>query len=444
LLASRSARPLRKLASTAALAALLVLSLGAPAVAREPSCKGKSVSGWEKALSQLNSDKRNAAAETLGQGGKQAVPVIAALVERVVSHGKDRKLDLVSGVFRALDGLGKEGAPLIPRLLELTWSEDWLLRSNAAGALGAIGLEPDRCIPVLMDMLGDPERSVRAGAAEGLGGFGERAAVAIPKLDALLLDSYDFARTRASEALGRIGPKASGSAPRMVQLLDTEDGQRYVWDDLVRVEPRGEDLRPALERFVAQLHAYRGKTRQALYLIACIGPEARGHARIPVEELAKDLKAMGPFCALALARMEPDTSKALTLYGRAVRGPLEPWEARSAARWLGQVDGDAKKVAGHLERLMRSEYASVRRVVVERLITVGLEPERRAKTLAKHLKDDDAPVRLLVVKALGDHGSAASGYVESLERRLKDDDEAVRKAAEEALAKIRAATPKDD
>jgi HEAT repeat protein len=174
-------------------------------------------------------NQRRAAAETLGNIGKEAAAAVPALIDTLrdedehvryhcvvalgmigpaASHAipalKQMRQDSYREVhWAAVVSLRKIGPfPIAEVIAELKTNSSWVIRSDAAKMLGETGKEAQAAIPVLIDALNDKDHSVRSNAAMALGLMGSAAKDAVPALQGILEDPRT--KKAASKAIEQI------------------------------------------------------------------------------------------------------------------------------------------------------------------------------------------------------------------------------------------------
>ena len=186
-------------------------------------CSRRAVGELMQALDDRARPVRMAAARSLGRLG--AVEAIEPLIESGVSG---RLPGDVTGL--ALFDLGPVA---VPRLLELSASDEPAIRARALELVGLIGDAHD-AKPVL-DRLSDPAAGVRAASADALGrlGAGEARDALVRALD----DRVPAVRAAAARALGQTGGRRAAEALLPVARADSFEPAREAADALARIAP---------------------------------------------------------------------------------------------------------------------------------------------------------------------------------------------------------------
>lgn len=157
------------------------------------------------ALKDSDSHVRSVAAKSLGE----LAPDVPGAVEALVELFPDPQ------VIRVVSRFHQEGAPAVPRLIELLTHPDVTVRWNASRTLGKIGEPSMPAVPAILKHMTDPDPIIREHAAEALGDIGPAAAATIPDLVKLLTDPEWKVRRDTVRALGQMGPVAK---PVLVQV----------------------------------------------------------------------------------------------------------------------------------------------------------------------------------------------------------------------------------
>lgn len=150
------------------------------------------------ALKDTDSHVRSVAAKSLGE----LAPDVPGAVEALVELFPDPQVIRVVSRFR------QNGAPAVPRLIELLTHPDVTVRWNAARTLGKIGEPSMPAVPAILKHMTDPDPIIREHAAEALGDIGPAAAATIPDLVKLLADPEWKVRRDAVRSLGQMGAAA--------------------------------------------------------------------------------------------------------------------------------------------------------------------------------------------------------------------------------------------
>jgi HEAT repeat protein len=145
------------------------------------------------------------AIEALGYIGRDGAPVLLKLLAERQKH--DHRL--VLGAVHCLGGVGDLGtnraqaaALLLPCLHDSNADDELVF--YAAAAIGYYRLEPAASVPALMTLLNHPDQRIRGVAASALGHFGEEARPALPGLERLQLDPVDSVKEAATNAVEKV------------------------------------------------------------------------------------------------------------------------------------------------------------------------------------------------------------------------------------------------
>jgi outer membrane protein assembly factor BamB/HEAT repeat protein len=252
----------------------------------EPFFEGRPASTWGKRLVDENPKSKEEARRSLRNGGKEATPILAAIVESRSSDWGTIPVRVTA--IDLLGDLGPAAAGSISALIDALADRDRTVRTHAAEALGSVGPESPQAVAALLTQLNtpdalpatkslakcgsaalpatralvallknadpelrwnaintlgrihaidaldpliaalqDPADLVREHAAEALGDFGPAAATAVEPLIATLKDPYFKARRDAARSLGQIGPAAKSAIPAL-QSLAKDDPEAIV------------------------------------------------------------------------------------------------------------------------------------------------------------------------------------------------------------------------
>ena len=419
-----------------------VADVAARALDRLGPASAPAFDGVEAALGDGRAKVRAAAAHILwkmGPPSKDAVPSLLPLL-------KDADADVRLAVVETLSPMGQYGVEnpedIVRALAAAMNDADPRVRRKAAFALAGFGEAGEIARDDLIRRLDDPDAEVRAYAANALWVMGRSARKGLGRLYALLDDPSQMVRGRALGAVASIDPKDARLAPSIIAAAKDADGgvrlaatgMLYLagpsavpaliaalrdGDPMVRFEAtKGcRELGPAAARaapFLADaLHGnadamYASVVAQALGRVG--GPDAAD----AVPELRRIMARPGNAslrseCALAVWRLDPARVDEVLRVMTSLLG--EPLTAYYAANTLGEMGAAAAPAVPHVILVLDAEL-------------------------------DD--VRMGAAVALGRIGAAAAPAVSRLETIARDDpSERVRPKATEALAKIRAASPKE-
>jgi len=186
-------------------------------------CSHRAVGELMPALGDRARPVRMAAARSLGR--LEAVESIEPLIESGVSG---RLPEDVTGL-----ALFDIGPAAVPRLLELSASDEPAIRARALELVGLIGEARDA--KQIVDRLSDPAAAVRAAAADALGrlGAGEARDALVRALD----DRVPAVRAAAARALGQAGGRRAAEALLPVARGDSFEPARAAADALARIDP---------------------------------------------------------------------------------------------------------------------------------------------------------------------------------------------------------------
>src|SRR5262249_5587294 len=168
--------------------------------------------------------------------GKTAVPALVAAV-------KDDNAAVRYHAVAILGGMGADGAPAIPELIDAAKSpkEDAGVRQRAIYALGEIRAAEQRCVPCLLETLQGKDPDLDELAGEALGKFGSKAKSAVPGL-VKMVEGRQGKLGVVVGVLGKIGPEAKAAVPALQGLA---------------ADPQYRELQPLIERALDQIQTDR-------------------------------------------------------------------------------------------------------------------------------------------------------------------------------------------
>lgn len=167
-----------------------------------------------EAISESNSEVRNAGLEALGSLSEKDSSIMPFLIKML----KDPNAKIRAQVAWVLGRRGEFASDAIPALTEALKDQDHEVRGAAAVALGTT--KAVRAIPDLMEALYDPDFGVRTGALQALGDIGKKSSVAIPLLVKILHEDPDgWIRTIITLTLGKMGKEAAPAVPSLIKAL---------------------------------------------------------------------------------------------------------------------------------------------------------------------------------------------------------------------------------
>ena len=224
--------------------ALLLLA----ACSGAPEFEGRPAPEW---ADRLNGDETgDEAHEALQAGGADAVPVLAAILQKGKPRAQLRAMEIVGR-------LGPAAGDAVPTLVKLLAHEQWQIRGFAALALGRIGKLDDMALVKLDRALKDKHPRVRLMAALAVWNIAADAVTAkdavlkemrspdpemrlmiaeflpemeheaVDPLTIMLLDEVPEVRATALDGLARLGPAAERAIPTVEALL-LDEGEPLV------------------------------------------------------------------------------------------------------------------------------------------------------------------------------------------------------------------------
>jgi HEAT repeat protein len=424
------------------------------------------IAGWIKGLWSATPKTAEEALQRLIQCGQQAMPALAAALEKETRDARQATL------IRVLGRIGPDAACAVPLLTAALGSEQAHVRQAAAEALGGIGERALQAVLALVVLLRDWHAAARRDAARALARVGAHAGeVAVLPLVQALADRDEEARQAAQEALARIGRPA---VPLLVGLLKSDDPRMEHWlawqmesltwhkraeeclleGGSVRVEGRPDDPNFAMTRrepIKAMrniswwfAHSVEDQLRMetareaAVHALGGMGADAQEAVPVLADLLAGRGRRARQAAGLALGRIGPPARAALPALVRALvdgheavrRAAAESlrlidpgWAAASEAQ--GEIDHFAQQLAlnGEPQDLAGKALALIGAPAVPALVNA--------------LQTGDRIQREAAATALGNIGPPALAASAALERAQQDSHNWVREAAAAALKKVR-------
>ncbi|MFC1509567.1 HEAT repeat domain-containing protein [Candidatus Omnitrophota bacterium] len=221
--------------------------------------RGKSVNECIRGISSPDVSVRRSAAWALFEHGPNALPALESLIGLL----DDPEVRIPS--LHALEAIGSEAYPAIPKIAALFRHPDGFVRLGAAFTLGAMGSLPikDEFMGLI---LGPPPAPETISSVE--------------PLRLILLDEYPAAAHMAGKALACYGTAAAAALPEAMEVLDSEDWN-YWWAGMKIIAAAGPKAAPAVPKLIERYESNNGGVYEAKTL-AAIGPAAK--EAIPVLE----------------------------------------------------------------------------------------------------------------------------------------------------------------
>ena len=217
-----------------------------------------------EALQRDDMTARRGAALALKERGAQAVPAIAALVEQL------NQPEVRIPALRALEAIGPQAAPLVPKVTALYSHPDAFVRLAATFVLCRMGPSAAEALQVALLDEFPPLAEV---AGEGLGDLGPAAEPALPTLIKMLAMSqhYQFVALRTIE---RIGPGAAPAMPMLLKqwaaIMPRHRSTYFLNAFLAIGVPHANDVVPLLDEFIekyAFMDTVHGNKATAYYAL---------------------------------------------------------------------------------------------------------------------------------------------------------------------------------
>lgn len=334
--------------------------------------------------------------------------------------------DARSQAIEALQYLGPEAAPAIPKLLELA-NSDRRQTYSVLRTIAAIGPKATKALPFVMKQF----QSERYGydATQALAAIGPSAKSAVPELLKQL--SNDRKIDGAARALSKIAPKQA--AEKIAELFD---------DDILK--------------YYAVRHAYRFKDHAAILVprLLAVRKTADPTLRATIDGQFSSIgKAAAPAVPILLAELktaDADTqSRLMRTLGRIAAEPDTVVPAILKIAESTTSDAGRRTVAGALQGFQAEAAPAVpllvkwlddketRASAVRALGAVGTQSKVAVPKLIKLLAEDDDDLQYWTISALGKIGPAASPAVPQIVKVFESSDRSyLRKTAANALWQI--------
>ena len=378
-------------------ACLALAEIGPKAKAAVPHIKN--------VLEHKDPEVRMQALVTLGEIGpasKSLAPDIVALLEK----------DSFDGVrYAAAFAIGKIGtSPESTKALNKALEEDdpflsmvsaWALARNNPDDKAMV----QRAVDLIVKGFKSDDVHLRRAAAKAAVGFDIPLDAVAPILIEALEDKDPIVVGNALEALSELGPKVLG---RVDELLKNKDLRYYALPLIARLGREAEPAVPALIDVLKDEPKDEedvGFQREVQFVLAAIGPDARGAVQALVTSL--DSKHEGIVASASFA--------------------------------LGKIGPPARGAVPALRRNLKSLSLMVRLASIRALLEI-LPGERQLGAIALPLfiqgldKEHHELVRAEAATALGELGSRRA--LPQLKELLDDESQMVRQAAAEAIAKL--------
>jgi HEAT repeat protein len=360
--------------------------------------------------------------------------------------------------LKAIEELGKLGAPAVAILEPLLRSEAPIERAYAARALGTIGPAAKGAAEGLIALLGDPDDVVQRQAISAFAAIRPGPKVAVPLFVKLMQDSDEGVRIRVMQA---VAEAKAAAVPGLIEALKDDKGAywacliaRDIGPDAAGAAPalvgKLKDKRPEIRREavlalaainspgaatkIASLLSDEPSRTAATYALGALGripPEAESVVRANVKS---DDALLSTTSLWALARVHPDDVKlkraAITQLVERLKDE-DPFVRTAAARALASLPPSPEISGPIFEKALAGADATTIHYMLDALASLG--PQAVPKLIGA-LKYE--PLRAQVAYILGQIGPPAAPATESLARLVSDADANVRIEAATALAKI--------
>ena len=291
-------------------------------------------------LSSADVWQRRSAAWALYERGGEAVAATEALAGLL----DDDDVRMVA--LHALEAIGYEAYPAVPKVAALMAHDDAFVRIGAIYVLGAIGAYP-------MDPPRKNPHEVPPPAPT------PAAATVVEPLRAVLNDDEPVVSYIAGRTLSRLGPVARNALPEAIAMLDATDGNRRgaAWTLIASMGPAGA---AAVPRLVEMVDAKSGDAGAECTVLAAIGPAAI--EAVPVLEKWADANPdyhSRDRIFYALFCISGDRTYLDSMVAIMKDKDLPDWKMRHMAIWLDALGAAAAPVADDVRQIMESKYAKL-------------------------------------------------------------------------------------
>jgi HEAT repeat protein len=359
---------------------------------------------------------------------------------------------------KAIEQLGKLGAPAVAVLQPLLKAKSPVERAYAARALGDIGPAAKGATEGLVGLLADPDGAVRRQAIVAIASIRPGPQVTVPLFVKLMHDSDEGVRMRVMSAVA----DAKGAAvPSLIEALKNEEAAYWA---CVILRDIGHDAASAVPALVDKLQDKRPEIRrEAVLALASINaPESAikiapllkdEHARvaatyalavlgrIPADAEAtvranvkSDDVLLSTTSLWALARVHPDDVElkraAITQLVERLKDK-DPYVRTAAARALSSLPPSPEISGPIFEKALSSADEETVHYMLDTLAGLGAPAVPR---LIEALKHDGLQAQAAYI--LGQIGAPAAPATADLAKLLSDPDANVAFEAAHALAKI--------
>lgn len=431
--------------SCAFLVASLVLACAA-ARAQQPSLKALTA-----AAKSTDEATRLKAIEDLGKLGAPAVPALERLLR------SDSPVDRAYAA-RALATIGPPAKGAAQGLIALLGDSDDQVRRQVIGALAAIRPGPKVTVPLFVKLMQDSDEGVRIRV---MAAVADAKAAAVPALIEALKN--DAAAYWACLIARDIGPDAAGAVPALVEKLKdkrpeirreavlalaainspdaatkiapllkdefSRTAATYALGALGQIPPEAESIVRANVTSDDEL-----LSTTSLWALARVHPDDVELKRTTVTRLVERLKDQDPFVRTAAARALSSLPPSPEIAGPIFEKALASADATTVHYMLDTLAGLGPQAVPKLIGAL--EYEPLRAQVAYILGQIGAPAAPATEALAKLVADPDANVRIEAAYALGKIGPAAKASVPALIAALKPGEDKPAYAAAFALGRI--------
>ena len=327
--------------------------------------------------------------------------------------------------------VGKQGAGVVPKLLQLLASKDEGARIGATLALAEIGPDAAPAVSTLCVMLRGDTWEARCAALAALNRIGPSAREAVPLLIGFLKDSNLTLRMLATDALGSIGIDDKGAEAGLLEALG--DTSPELKARVLRALAHcGVSSPEALDLVAKQLAEKNDRVKEsAAELLGSLGAKAAPAVTALSAALGEENPEVRRKCAVALGKIGPAAAPAIPALRNIVFGA--PWVAVEGAAWDALARIGPATVPDLLDIIAQTDY---RRQIAARVALTRIATEFPPAAFLTALKSNKDDIRVAAARLLGQIQPARQEVVLALVEACDDKVNEVRLAAADALKNL--------